>query len=104
MGKIIIHELEVFYRVGVPDSERAQSQRLLVTIEMETDFTAAAASDDLARTIDYHAVTQRLLKFGEGRIPGEGRGRFLGPSPRRDDWVPVFAGHEARGSVLSPAR
>ena len=66
-SKISIVDLEVFYRVGVPDAERAQPQRLLLTVEMESDFTAAAASDGIADTIDYFAVTQRLLKFGEGR-------------------------------------
>ena len=65
--KISIVDLEVFYRVGVPDAERAQPQRLLLTIELESDFTAAAKSDGIADTIDYYAVTQRLLKFGEGR-------------------------------------
>ncbi|HEV2695141.1 MAG TPA: dihydroneopterin aldolase [Verrucomicrobiae bacterium] len=67
MSKISIVDLEVFYRVGVPDAERAQAQRLLLTVEMESDFTAAAKSDGIAYTIDYFAVTQRLLKFGEGR-------------------------------------
>jgi dihydroneopterin aldolase len=65
--KISIVDLEVFYRVGVPDAERAQPQRLLLTVEMESDFSAAAKSDSIADTIDYFAVTQRLLKFGEGR-------------------------------------
>ena len=65
--KISIVDLEVFYRVGVPDAERAQPQRLLLTVEMETDFAAAAQSDAIADTIDYFAVTQRLLKLGEGR-------------------------------------
>ena len=65
--KISIIDLEVFYRVGVPDAERAQPQRLLLTVEMEFDFSAAARSNDIADTIDYFAVSQRLLKFGEGR-------------------------------------
>ena len=67
MSKISIVDLEVFYHVGVPDAERAQPQRLLLTIELESDFTAAAISDGIADTIDYYAVTQRLLKFGAGR-------------------------------------
>lgn len=67
VAKISIVDLEVFYRVGVPDVERAQSQRLLLTMEMESDFSAAAKSDSIADTIDYFAVTQRLLKLGEGR-------------------------------------
>ena len=64
---ISIVDLEVFYRVGVPDVERARPQRLLLTVEMEFDFSAAAQSDALAETIDYFAVAQRLLNFGEGR-------------------------------------
>jgi len=63
---IRITELEVFYQVGVPDEERAKAQRLLVTVDMEVDAPQAAASDDLQDTIDYHAVSQDLLKFGEG--------------------------------------
>ena len=67
MSKISIVDLEVFYRVGVPDEERARPQRLLLTLELESDFTAAARTDAIADTVDYFAVTQRLLKFGEGR-------------------------------------
>ena len=67
MAKISIVDLEVFYRVGVPDAERAQPQRLLITVEMESDFSASAKSDSIIDTIDYFAVTQTLLKFGDGR-------------------------------------
>lgn len=65
--KISIVDLEVFYRVGVPDAERAQPQRLLLTVEMDFDFSAAAKADSITDSIDYFAVSQRLLKFGEGR-------------------------------------
>ena len=64
--KITISNLEVFYHVGVTDEERARPQRLLVSVEISHDFTSAIASDNLAETIDYHAVCQRLLGFGEG--------------------------------------
>jgi FolB domain-containing protein len=67
MSKISIIDLEVFYRVGVPDEERAKPQRLLLTIEMESDFSAAAKTDSIADTIDYFAVSQQLLKFGDGK-------------------------------------
>ena len=66
-SKISIIDLEVFYRVGVPDEERAKPQRLLLAIKMKSDFSAAAKSDSIADTIDYFAVSQRLLNFGEGR-------------------------------------
>ena len=65
MDKIKITDLEVFYRVGVPEEERAKPQRLLITIGMEHDFTSAVSRDNLAETIDYYAVSQRVLKFGE---------------------------------------
>ncbi len=67
MSRISIVDLEVFYRVGVPDAERAEPQRLLLTVEMDFDCSKAAESDDIADTIDYFAVSQRLLKFGDGR-------------------------------------
>jgi dihydroneopterin aldolase len=67
MDRIIINELEVFMRVGVPEAERTKPQRLLVTVELDHDFTAAARSDRLQETIDYHAVAVRLAGFGRRR-------------------------------------
>jgi FolB domain-containing protein len=67
MSKISIVDLEVFYRVGVPAAERAEPQRLLLTVELEFDFAAAARSNDLADTIDYFAVCQRLRRLGDNR-------------------------------------
>lgn len=66
MDTITIQDLEVYYCVGVPDEERAAPQKLLLTVEMTHDFRGAAAEDELAGTIDYHAVSQRLLRFGDG--------------------------------------
>ena len=65
MDKIIISDLAVQYHVGVSDRERANPQRLLLNLEMECDLSAAAATDELSHTIDYHAVAQRLLRFGD---------------------------------------
>ncbi|MGD0812319.1 MAG: dihydroneopterin aldolase [Verrucomicrobiota bacterium] len=67
MDQIIIKELEVFIRVGVPEAERAKRQRLLLTVEMDRDFSAAAARDRLQETIDYQAVATRLAGFGRRR-------------------------------------
>jgi dihydroneopterin aldolase len=67
MSKITIADLEVYYCVGVADEERAQPQRLLLTVELHFDYSNAAAGDRLNRTIDYFEVSQRLLKFGENR-------------------------------------
>jgi 7,8-dihydroneopterin aldolase/epimerase/oxygenase len=67
MSKITITDLEVFYCVGVSDEERAQPQRLLLTVDMVFDFSVAAVSDRINKTIDYFEVSQRLLKFGHDR-------------------------------------
>jgi dihydroneopterin aldolase len=60
MSHITIVDLEVFYHVGAFDEERAVAQRLLVSVEMAFDFSAAAMND-------YNDVAKALLTFGEGR-------------------------------------
>ena len=67
MDTITIEDLEVSFRVGVPDEELANPQRLLITVVMQHDFSLAARTDDISATIDYFAVTQRILKLGEDR-------------------------------------
>ena len=67
MTKITIVDLEVHFCVGVTDEERAQPQRLLVTVDMNFDFSSAAVSDRIEKTINYFEVSQNLLKFGHDR-------------------------------------
>jgi FolB domain-containing protein len=67
MDTILIQDLEVHYRVGVPDAERADPQRLLLSLKISSDFREAAIADDLTKTIDYYAVTRRLLALGNDR-------------------------------------
>ena len=67
MSFITIVDLEVFYRVGISEEERAKPQRLLLTLDIKFDFSSAAVSGRVGRTIDYYEVAQRLLKLGETR-------------------------------------
>ena len=67
MSFITIVDLEVFYRVGISEEERAKPQRLLLTLDIKFDFSSAAVSGRIGRTVDYYEVTQRLLKLGETR-------------------------------------
>lgn len=67
MDKIAICDLEAHVHVGVTAAERAQAQRLLISLEMESDLSHAAASDNLGDTIDYFAVTQRVLELSQSR-------------------------------------
>jgi dihydroneopterin aldolase len=67
VSKITITDLEVFFCIGVTEEERAKPQRLLVTVDMAFDISSAATSDRIEKTINYQDVTDRLLKYGEGR-------------------------------------
>ena len=67
MSRISIVDLEVFYQIGVTEEERAKPQRLLISVDMAFDFSAAALSDRVEKTINYFDVCQELLKYGEGR-------------------------------------
>ena len=67
MGRISIVDLEVNCCVGVSDEERAKPQRLLLSVVMEFDFSSAAVTDRITKTIDYFDVSQRLLRLGDGR-------------------------------------
>lgn len=60
MDSLYIQDLEVWTRIGVPEEERAVEQRLLVSIELFTDLSATAKSDDVAKSIDYEQVTNDI--------------------------------------------
>jgi dihydroneopterin aldolase len=58
---IRIVDFEVYAHIGVPEEERRNAQRLLISMEMTVaTFAHAAKTDDLSRTINYYDVAQRL--------------------------------------------
>ena len=61
VDKIVIKDLGVLCRIGVPDEERSKPQRLLITIEMGGDFSRAGDSDDIEHTINYFDVSRRVI-------------------------------------------
>ena len=65
--EIRIEELELMARVGVPDLERAEPQRLTVSMTLQPRCAFGDLGDDLARTIDYAAVCEDLRRFVAGR-------------------------------------
>lgn len=64
---IRIEDLELFARVGVPVAERANPQRLTVSLRLEPRRSFARLADDLGQTIDYAAVCESLRQFVTGR-------------------------------------
>ncbi len=63
MDTIFLNELRVDALIGVWEWERRIRQTLIIDIEMGTDTRRAGASDDLHDTVDYKAVTDRIIAF-----------------------------------------
>jgi len=69
MDIIFIKELKIDAVIGVFDWERQIRQRISIDLEMGTDISAAAASDGIADTLDYKAVSQRIRILVEESQP-----------------------------------
>ena len=65
--EIIIKGQRVTCHVGVPDEERAQPQELVLNVTLCPFSDPEPLEDDIARTIDYHAVTIHIEKVAQER-------------------------------------
>ena len=54
--RIVLAGMVFLARHGVNDWEKVEEQRFEVDVELEVDTRAAAAGDDLTRTVDYRGV------------------------------------------------
>lgn len=62
---IFLRDLRVTTVVGIWDWERAVPQTVSIDLEMAADVAAAAASDHIDATLDYKAVSKRVVAFVE---------------------------------------
>jgi dihydroneopterin aldolase len=63
---IVLTGLRLHGHHGVFPAEREHGQPFVIDLELRTDFSAAAATDDLADTIDYGAVAQAVADVVTG--------------------------------------
>ncbi len=63
---IRLNGLELMCHIGVPEEERQQPQRLTANIELVAPTPFAELGEELARTIDYDALSRRLTQLAEG--------------------------------------
>ncbi|MBS0193899.1 MAG: dihydroneopterin aldolase [Proteobacteria bacterium] len=63
MDKVFIEGLQIDTLIGIYDWERRIRQPLLFDLEMAFDNRVPAASDAIADTLDYKAVSKRLIAF-----------------------------------------
>jgi 7,8-dihydroneopterin aldolase/epimerase/oxygenase len=66
MDVIYLHNLRVETVIGVWDWERRIRQNLLIDIDLGTDVSRAGETDDIADTVDYKAVSDRVISFTAG--------------------------------------
>ena len=66
--KIVIERLEFQGRCGITAEERRHAQPMAVDLELDCETRSAGGSDDLADTVDYAAVVERIVIVGEQEI------------------------------------
>jgi dihydroneopterin aldolase len=65
MDKVFIENLMVETVIGIFDWEREIRQAVSLDLEMAFDIQRAAETDSIADTLDYKAVSKRLIHFIE---------------------------------------
>jgi dihydroneopterin aldolase len=65
-GRIELRGLRVRGHHGVYEFERAEGQDFLIDVELELDLATAAASDDVADTVHYGELAERLAAVVAG--------------------------------------
>jgi dihydroneopterin aldolase len=58
IDQIHIEQLELRARVGVPDAERAEPQRLVLNITLWPDLAEVELHDDVLKTVNYSSVAE----------------------------------------------
>jgi len=65
MDIIFLRGLKIETIIGIYEWERRIRQTILLDLEMGTDIRSAAATDCIADTLDYKAVSKRVTAFVE---------------------------------------
>ncbi|HBN15094.1 MAG TPA: dihydroneopterin aldolase [Pseudohongiella sp.] len=65
MDIVYIRELEIQTVIGIYDWERKIRQTVSLDLDMATDIRAAASTEDISNTLDYKAVSKRLIAYIE---------------------------------------
>lgn len=63
MDRIFLDELKVDTVIGIWEWERRIRQTVIIDLEMSADIAAAAATDDVADTLNYKSVAKRIQTF-----------------------------------------
>lgn len=65
MDTIFLRDLEINATIGIFEWEKRIKQKVRIDLEMATDIAKAAASDSIKDTLDYKAISKRIIQFVE---------------------------------------
>lgn len=65
MDKVFVQGLEVLTTIGVYEWEKGIRQKIRFDLEMGFDNRPAAADDDINKTLDYAALSQKVSAYSE---------------------------------------
>jgi dihydroneopterin aldolase len=63
MSKIRLNNLQFYSHIGVLQSEKDLGQKIEIDLELELDFSLAAKTDDLAWTLNYAEVNDKVAEI-----------------------------------------
>lgn len=66
MDIIYLHDLKIECIIGIWEWERRLKQTVILDLDMAADIRHAAASDKIEDTLNYKAVSKRLVEFVGG--------------------------------------
>ncbi len=94
--RIFVEDIRFYAHHGVTPAQQAVGTWFSVDVELAVDLAPAAASDDLYSTVDYGAVTARIVEIGTQervnlleRLAGRLAQMLLGEFPCREVRVRV---------------
>ena len=61
--KLFLQDFAVEADIGIHDFEKAEPQRLLISVELEVDGTEQAGEDDIASVLDYDFLRQEIREL-----------------------------------------
>ena len=65
MGKTVIKNIRVRCLIGINLDEKKEKQEILISVEFNSDFSKASASDRIADTVNYHDIVTSVISLAE---------------------------------------
>ncbi len=65
LGKIFIRDLLLRCVIGINEFERKEKQDVVVNVEIWSDLTSAAKTDNIKETVDYREINKNIIKLVE---------------------------------------